>query len=165
MQRLSSFDKKRSSRSCGPGYWGISFPANLSSPTDATSLTRGLEETDNLPPGRERILRLRLAFICQASFSESRKTYASPGPEGLEEREKKSIRGYGRCIDTCPRHRPLPAPEAAHIRHPARIGKLGASQRPVVCGRCDRTGISLSGLATSIDAAGYSITKRRASVL
>ena len=84
-------------------------------------------ETDNLPPVRERILRLRLAFIFTGSLFESRKIYASPGPEGLEEREKKSIRGYGRCIDTCPRHRPLPAPEAAHIRHPARTGKLGAS--------------------------------------
>ncbi len=84
-------------------------------------------ETDNLPPGRERILRLRLAFIYVDSLSESRKIYASPGPEGLEEREKKSIRGYGRCIDTCPRHRPLPAPEAAHIRHPAWTGKLRAS--------------------------------------
>lgn len=84
-------------------------------------------ETDNLPPDRERILRLRLAFIYVDSLSESRKIYASPGPEGLEEREKKSIRGYGRCIDTCPRHRPLPASEAAHIRHPARTGKLRAS--------------------------------------
>ena len=84
-------------------------------------------ETDNLPPVRERILRLRLAFIFTCSLSESRKKYASPGPEGLEERETKSFRGYGRCFDTCPRHRPLPAPEAAHIRYPARTGKLGAS--------------------------------------
>ena len=37
------------------------------------------EETDNLPPGRERILRLRLAFIYMGSLSESRKIYASPG--------------------------------------------------------------------------------------
>ena len=88
-------------------------------------------ETDNLPPSRERILRPRLAFIYMGSLSESSKIYASPGPEGLEEREKKSIRGYGRCIDTCPRHRPLPALEAAHIRHPARTGKLGASQGQV----------------------------------
>ena len=90
-------------------------------------------ETDNLPPVRERFLRLRLASIFTGSLFESRKIYASPGPEGLEEREKKSIRGYGRCIDTCPRHRPLPAPEAAHIRHLARTGKLGASQGPVGC--------------------------------
>ena len=46
-------------------------------------------ETDNLPPGRERILRLRLAFIYTGSLSESRKIYASPGPEGLKVREKK----------------------------------------------------------------------------
>ena len=46
-------------------------------------------ETDNLPPGRERILRLRLAFIYVDSLSESRKIYASPGPEGSEKREKK----------------------------------------------------------------------------
>ena len=46
-------------------------------------------ETDNLPPGRERILRLRLAFILQGSLSQSRKIYASPSPEGLEQREKK----------------------------------------------------------------------------
>ena len=60
-------------------------------------------------------------------FPKAEKKYASPGPEGLEEREKKSIRGYGRCIDTCPRHRPLPALQASHIRHPPRTGKLGAS--------------------------------------
>ena len=88
-------------------------------------------ETDNLPPSRERILRLRLAFIYVDSLSESRKIYASPGPEGLEEREKKSILDYGRCIDSGPSHRPQPAVEAAHIRHPARTGQLGASQGPV----------------------------------
>ena len=38
-------------------------------------------ETDNLPLGRERILRLRLAFIYTGSLS-GRKIYASPGPEG-----------------------------------------------------------------------------------
>ena len=41
-------------------------------------------ETDNLPPAQERILRLRLAFILQGSLSESRKIYASPGPDGPE---------------------------------------------------------------------------------
>jgi len=41
-------------------------------------------ETDNLPPVRECILRLRLAFIFTGSLSESRKIYASPGPEGSE---------------------------------------------------------------------------------
>ena len=40
-------------------------------------------------PMRERILRLRLAFIFTGSLSESRKIYASPGPEGLKVREKK----------------------------------------------------------------------------
>ena len=46
-------------------------------------------ETDNLPPVRERILRLRLVFIYTGSLSESRKINASPGPEGLKVREKK----------------------------------------------------------------------------
>ena len=48
-------------------------------------------ETYNLPPVWERILRLRLAFIYTGLLPESRKKYASPEPEGQEEREKKSI--------------------------------------------------------------------------
>ena len=46
-------------------------------------------EADNLPPELERILRLRLAFIYTGSLSESRKIYASPGPEGPKQRETK----------------------------------------------------------------------------
>ena len=37
---------------------------------------------------RERILRLRLAFIFTGSLSESRKIYASPGPESPEHKGK-----------------------------------------------------------------------------
>ena len=84
-------------------------------------------ETDNLPPDRERILRLRLAFIYVDSLSESRKIYASPGPESLERREKKQVRDYGRCIDSRPNHRPLPALKAVDSRYPARLWQLGAS--------------------------------------
>ena len=47
-------------------------------------------ETDNLPPGRERILHLRLAFIYMGSLSESRKIYASPGPEGSKKKGKRN---------------------------------------------------------------------------
>ena len=52
MERLSSFDQKRYNRSCGPGYWRISFPANLSSPIDASSQTCGQgRRTIFLPDG------------------------------------------------------------------------------------------------------------------
>ena len=86
------FNRKTRFRLCGPVDWRISFPANLNSPSDASSLTRGLVEMDNLPPGRERILRLRLAFIYIGSLSESRKIYASPEPEGLKQRESNSLK-------------------------------------------------------------------------
>lgn len=89
---ITIYNRKTHFRLCGPADWRISFPANLSSPSDASSLTRGLVETDNLPPGRERILRLRLAFIYMGSLTESRKIYASPGPEGLKQRESNSLR-------------------------------------------------------------------------
>ena len=59
--------------------------------------------------------------------SRKQKKIRIPGAGRPGRKGKEINRGYGRCIDTCPRHRPLPAPEATHIRHPARTGKLGAS--------------------------------------
>ena len=51
-ERLSSFDRKRIFRLCGPVDWRISFPANLSSPSDVSSQTCGQgRRTIFLPAG------------------------------------------------------------------------------------------------------------------
>jgi hypothetical protein len=70
----------------------------------------------------ERIVRLLLASIHRIRFPKAEKYTHPRGRKDRNIREKKSILGYGRCIDSGPRHRPLPAVEAAHIRHPARHG-------------------------------------------
>ena len=79
----------------------------------------------------ERILRLRLAYISGRAFPKQKNTrIPGAGRSGTEGRRIK-VQGYGRWIDPGPCHRPLPGSEAAHIRHPARTGQLGAPQGPV----------------------------------
>ena len=82
-------------------------------------------ETDNLPPVRERILRLRLAFFYTDSLSESRKIYASPGPEGLKQREKKR-KTYGGHCDYHPYRRDMLPAETYTRGYPERLRQFGA---------------------------------------
>ena len=80
---------------------------------------------------RERILRLRLAFIFRLGFPKAEKHTHPRGRKVRNEGKRIKVQGYGRCIDPDPYHRPLPGAQAAHIRHPARTGQLGAPQGPV----------------------------------
>jgi len=73
---------------------------------------------------RERILRLRLAFIFRQGFPEAEKYTHPRGRKVRNEGKRIKVQGYGRCIDPGPCHRPLPGAQAAHIRHPARTGQL-----------------------------------------
>ena len=80
---------------------------------------------------RERILRLRLAFIFRSGFPKAEKYTHPLGRKVRNEGKRIKVQSYGRCIDPGPCHRPLPGAQAAHIRHPAWAGQLGASQGPV----------------------------------
>jgi len=80
---------------------------------------------------RERILRLRLVFIFRPGFTEAEKHTHPRGRKVRNKGKRIKVQGYGRCIDTCPRNRPLPGTQAAYIRHPTRTGQLGAPQGPV----------------------------------
>lgn len=101
------------------------------------SVNRGDSSLDLPHPGRgdgqssslrERILRLRLAFIFRPGFPKAEKSrIPGAGKSGTLGKRIKD-KGYGRWIDSCPCHRPLPGAKAAHIRHTARDGQLGASQ-------------------------------------
>ena len=65
------------------------------------------------------------------SFPKAEKYTYPRGRKVRNEGKRIKVRGYGRCIDPDPCHRPLPGTEAAHIRHSARDGQLGSSQGSV----------------------------------
>ena len=103
--------------------------------------------------GRERILRHRLAFIFRPGFPKAEKYTHPRGRKVRNEGKRIKDQGYGRCIDPCPRNRPLPGTQAAYIRHPTRTGQLGASQGQVGYRRPDRTAYRFDGWLRHDDAA------------